>query len=93
MRLDPYFIHVPEDDTAAQGALEKLVAIIDTDLRAISLDQGDCVVINNHRAVHGRLPFTAHYDGNDRWLKRINVTNDLRKSRAMRASNEARCIG
>jgi hypothetical protein len=39
------------------------------------------------------VPFTARYDGTDRWLKRINVTHDLRRSRAMRASAGNRLIG
>jgi len=35
--------------------------------------------------VHGRKPFTARFDGTDRWLKRVCITRDLRKSRDARA--------
>ncbi|WP_062650045.1 arginine beta-hydroxylase, Fe(II)/alpha-ketoglutarate-dependent [Streptomyces maremycinicus] len=93
LRLDPYFMEVPETDPEARRALDRLIAVIDAGLREVALEQGDCLVINNHRVVHGRVPFTARYDGTDRWLKRINVTHDLRKSRAMRATSSTRLIG
>ncbi len=93
LRLDPYFMADPEDDPEARQALDRLIAVIDEGLREVALDQGDCLVINNHRVVHGRVPFTARFDGTDRWLKRVNVTHDLRKSRTMRASSSTRLIG
>ncbi|MER7640042.1 MULTISPECIES: arginine beta-hydroxylase, Fe(II)/alpha-ketoglutarate-dependent [unclassified Streptomyces] len=93
LRLDPYFMADPEDDPEARQALDRLIAVIDGGLREVALEQGDCLVINNHRVVHGRVPFTARFDGTDRWLKRINVTHDLRKSRTMRASSSTRLIG
>jgi len=34
----------------------------------------------------------ANYDGTDRWLKRINLTRDLRKSRASRLTADSRII-
>lgn len=40
---------------------------------AIRLRQGQLVVVDNKRIVHSRSQFTAHYDGNDRWLKRALV--------------------
>lgn len=48
--------------------------------------------IDNFRAVHGRKPFKARYDGKDRWLKRINIARDLRKSRPVRSAAESRII-
>jgi hypothetical protein len=42
--------------------------------------------------VHGRKPFRARFDGADRWLKRLNVARDLRKSRAVRQHADARTI-
>ncbi|MBJ7505663.1 MAG: TauD/TfdA family dioxygenase, partial [Ilumatobacteraceae bacterium] len=35
------------------------------------------LVIDNHRAVHGRTSFTPRYDGTDRWLKRALVVQSL----------------
>ncbi|MBB5959621.1 Fe(II)/alpha-ketoglutarate-dependent arginine beta-hydroxylase [Saccharothrix tamanrassetensis] len=93
LRLDPYFMEIPEEDLDANRAFRALVEVIDRNLRNIVLEQGDFLFVNNHRAVHGRAPFTARYDGTDRWLKRVNVTTDLRKSRDMRATAASRLIG
>lgn len=92
IRLDPYFMD-PLKDEEAQSALDALCRAVDEKLRRIVLRPGDVCFIDNYRAVHGRNPFTARFDGNDRWLKRILVTRDLRKSRAARGSQAARVIG
>ncbi len=55
----------------------------------MALEPGDLLIIDNYRAVNGRKPFQARYDGRDRWLKRIGVTRDLRKSRAARSSADS----
>ncbi|MGA5170223.1 MULTISPECIES: arginine beta-hydroxylase, Fe(II)/alpha-ketoglutarate-dependent [Streptomyces] len=93
MRLDPYFTSVPEDDADARRAYDALFKVVDAGMREVIADQGDVLFIDNHRAVHGRLPFRARYDGTDRWLKRVCVTADLRRSRPMRASAETRLLG
>jgi enduracididine beta-hydroxylase len=48
--------------------------------------------VDNFRAVHGRNPFKANFDGRDRWLKRLNIASDLRKSRDSRVSSYNRVI-
>ena len=58
----------------------------------VVLRPGDVLFIDNYRVVHGRKPFKARYDGTDRWLKRIGVTRDLRKSRAARETAASRII-
>ncbi|MFJ6613394.1 arginine beta-hydroxylase, Fe(II)/alpha-ketoglutarate-dependent [Streptomyces sp. NPDC091289] len=93
MRLDPYFTSVPEDDTDARRAYDALFKVVDAGMREVVADEGDVLFIDNHRAVHGRLPFRARYDGTDRWLKRVCVTADLRRSREMRATTETRLLG
>ena len=60
--------------------------------RAITLRPGDAVFVDNHLAVHGRRPFKARYDGTDRWLKRVSVTRDLRRSRALRDTPDSRLL-
>ncbi|HEX8176354.1 MAG TPA: guanitoxin biosynthesis L-enduracididine beta-hydroxylase GntD [Pyrinomonadaceae bacterium] len=92
MRIDPYFMEYLEDDREAQEALEALIKSIDGVLSSIVLQPGDCCFIDNCRTVHGRKAFKARYDGTDRWLKRICVTRDLRKSRSSRSSNQSRLI-
>lgn len=91
MRVDPYFMD-PVEDPAAAAALEALVERLDEALHEVVLQPGDAFVIDNARAVHGRRSFAARYDGHDRWLKRINIARDLRKSRAGRASVESRIV-
>jgi L-asparagine oxygenase len=93
MCLDPYFMPGAASDPRAHQALENLISALEKNLCDVFLDPGDYLVINNHRAVHGRRPFTPRFDGTDRWLKRMNVTNDLRKSRALRRSPWSRTIG
>lgn len=92
LRLDPYFMDQLDDDPEAQHALNALIAVIDEGLIDLVLAPGDFCFIDNYRVVHGRKPFKAKYDGYDRWIKRINLTRDLRKSRDARASRIARVI-
>jgi alpha-ketoglutarate-dependent taurine dioxygenase len=61
-------------------------------LQDFVLKPGDFVFIDNYRTVHGRRPFKARYNGYDRWLKRINITKDLRKSRDARLASTERHI-
>lgn len=88
-RLDPFFMDPPEDP-AAREALDKLIRLVDSRIGNLMLDAGEVCFIDNFKAVHGRRPFKARYDGKDRWLKRINITRDLRRSRSARQASEAR---
>ena len=92
IRLDPYFMQRLEDDEEGQAALDSLIEKIEAQIHDLILQAGDFVFIDNYRVVHGRKPFVANYDGTDRWLKRINLTRDLRKSRAARPTAESRII-
>jgi enduracididine beta-hydroxylase len=92
MRLDPYYMDPLNDDPEAQQALDALVALLNASLIDFALRPGDFCFIDNYKVVHGRQPFKARYDGQDRWIKRICVTRDLRKSRQARADSSARVI-
>jgi enduracididine beta-hydroxylase len=91
IRLDPYFMDPPEDPRA-RAAFDELTRSIDEALEDQVLEPGDFCFIDNFQAVHGRKPFKARYDGRDRWLKRINVVRDLRKSRESRLSAASRVL-
>jgi len=91
IRIDPYFMNQSEDPEARE-ALEHIRKWIDDKLDDLVLMPGDFCFIDNFKAVHGRKPFKARFDGTDRWLKRINVTRDLRRSRTARLEPEARVI-
>lgn len=90
-RLDPYFMDPPANE-GARRALDKLTALIDEKLEDLVLQPGDVCFIDNFQAVHGRRAFKARFDGTDRWLKRINVTRDLRRSRIARRTAESRVL-
>lgn len=92
IRADPYFMMVGHDDQEARYALDQLVKVMDAKMLDMYLEEGDFSFIDNFRVVHGRKPFKARHDGTDRWLKRINITCDLRKSQAARSAG-SRAIG
>lgn len=92
LRLDPYYMNMELDDSEAMEALHFLVNSIECALKSVVLKPGDIVFIDNYKMVHGRKPFIARNDGSDRWLKRLNITKDLRKSRDSRISPDHRII-
>jgi Fe(II)/alpha-ketoglutarate-dependent arginine beta-hydroxylase len=91
VRMDPYFMD-PPDDAVARDTFAELMHEVDEALEDCVLEPGDICFIDNYQAVHGRKPFKARYDGRDRWLKRINVVRDLRKSREARVSATSRVL-
>lgn len=91
LRIDPAFMQ-SAGDTEADEALDALAREIDRRIRAVSLRTGDLLFLDNYRVVHGRKAFTARFDGTDRWLKRVCITRDLRKSRASRTSPRSHVI-
>ena len=50
------------------------------------------IIINNHRLAHGRKPFKAEYNGKDRWLERVLILEDIRKTINCRASEFSNII-
>jgi len=89
--LDPFYMPPPADGDSLR-AFDALVGEIDSKLTEVVLQPGDILFVDNYRAVHGRKSFEARYDGTDRWLKRINVTRDLRKSRDSRETSDSRIL-
>jgi len=93
---DPYLCVDPDCMTPlnedAAGALRRLCAEINRTIQDIALTPGDILFLDNFRAIHGRKPFKARFDGTDRWLKRMNITRDLRRSRSRRLSADGRII-
>jgi L-asparagine oxygenase len=56
------------------------------------LKEGELLMIDNLRAVHGRSPFRARFDGTDRFIIRSFVVAELTKSRHARPG-DCRMIG
>ena len=92
LRIDPAFMHPIGGDQPAAEALDMLIDLLNSQLKDVVLEAGDYCFIDNYRVVHGRKPFTARYDGQDRWLKRVLVTRDLRKSRTIRKNAASRVL-
>lgn len=92
MSLDPYYMLPSQMTPEARTAFDAFTKAIDAALTRIVLRPGDIAFIDNFRAVHGREPFTARYDGTDRWLKRLNISRNLRTSRAARRSSSDRVV-
>lgn len=96
IRFDPYSMVEPvaQDgySVAAIDAYHRLAELISDNMTGYALKPGEILFVDNYRVVHGRSAYSPRFDGTDRWLKRINLTRDLRKSRSMRARPEGRVI-
>jgi Fe(II)/alpha-ketoglutarate-dependent arginine beta-hydroxylase len=92
MALDPYHMKTDGWSQRSSRAFQGLCDQIEARMTGVGLRPGDCVFIDNFRAVHGRRSFRARYDGSDRWLKRLNITRNLRGSRAWRPAPDNRII-
>jgi enduracididine beta-hydroxylase len=89
--LDPHYMQGVQGEQE-QAALDRIGTAIDEAMSGVVLVPGDVLFIDNYRMVHGRKPFKARYDGTDRWLRRLNITRDLRKSRHARLTAASRVI-
>lgn len=91
IRLDPHYMRDAQG-AEEQRVLDAAIAAVDAVMGAVVLQPGDICFIDNYRVVHGRKPFRARFDGTDRWLRRLNITRDLRKSRHARETADSRVI-
>jgi alpha-ketoglutarate-dependent taurine dioxygenase len=71
-------------DSEAEDVLVRLRDLIEEIKTSVVLEPGDLLVVDNNIAVHGRSPFAARFDGNDRWLQRSFVVTDLAPSAGQR---------
>ncbi|WP_327110134.1 TauD/TfdA family dioxygenase [Nocardia sp. NBC_01730] len=85
LRYDPAY--TPLDDAAPEfrSAYARLTAELERVCVTAALAPGEVLLVDNDVAVHGRVPFTARYDGTDRWLKRVNIRLPERQRRAAEA--------
>ncbi|MEB8340244.1 TauD/TfdA family dioxygenase [Streptomyces endophyticus] len=60
-------------DTRARAALDRLQQACREVAHEVFLRPGEALLINNRKGLHARSPFTARYDGQDRWLQRTYV--------------------
>jgi hypothetical protein len=93
LRIDRDFTTPLPGDVEAERALRQIVGQLDANLYDVRLTAGDVGFIDNRNVVHGRRPFQPRYDGRDRWLRRVNVAVDLRRTRPGRLAADTRAIG
>lgn len=65
---------------AAQSSLNEFTRAVEKSTKTIYLKAGEVAIINNLTVVHGRTPFSPRYDGTDRWLKRVMLSNNFPSS-------------
>ncbi|MDI6105990.1 guanitoxin biosynthesis L-enduracididine beta-hydroxylase GntD [Actinoplanes sp. NEAU-A12] len=92
VQIDPAFMVRELDDDAAEKALEVVIEAFEKRMQDVALGPGELLIVDNKRAVHGRRPFRARYDGTDRWLRRINISADLRRSAGRRFGSHGRAV-
>ena len=71
-------------DSGADAVLAQVRDAIDLLTHSVVLEPGNLLVVDNNIAIHGRSPFEARFDGNDRWLQRSFVVTDLAPSAGQR---------
>ncbi|GAB3804857.1 TauD/TfdA family dioxygenase [Micromonospora zhanjiangensis] len=76
-------------DDKADRALAALRAALTRVRCDLVLRPGDMVFLDNRLVVHGRVAFRPRYDGNDRWLHRVFVHLDNRRTRGRRTADGA----
>ena len=81
---------VTGDDEAA-AALQAFHDGADKEGIYVTLGAGDILLFDNRRVMHARTPFEPRYDGTDRWLQRVIITDDLGRS-ADRRINHHRVV-
>ncbi len=91
LRADSAYYKMPSDERERR-ALAELYAALNAALVEVEMSSGDMLVLNNRRVVHGRSEFHARYDGNDRWVKRINIADNLQRSQAYRCCSASRIV-
>ncbi|SFB04650.1 arginine beta-hydroxylase, Fe(II)/alpha-ketoglutarate-dependent [Amycolatopsis marina] len=89
-RFDIDFMEAEGDAAEAMREVQRQMA---SRVERVVLSPGDAVFIDNYRVVHGREPFTARFDGTDRWLKRVNLIRDVRRIYTMSASRSRIILG
>ncbi|MES0835623.1 guanitoxin biosynthesis L-enduracididine beta-hydroxylase GntD [Nocardiopsis tropica] len=92
LRIDRPFMRCVGDDPVAERALDDLMEELERVQHSVVVGPGTLMVVDNYLAVHGRKPFCGRYDGTDRWLKRMIVSRDIRRSAAHRMPQSRRVL-
>lgn len=92
LRADRDYVATLSGDSEAAAALSWLMQHLDSRLFDLVLEQGQLALLNNNAVVHGRRAFRASYTASERWLKRINVVRDIRRTQPARTRDNRRIL-
>jgi L-asparagine oxygenase len=92
IRMDFVYTRALDGDRAAGSALAALRVRASAAVVDVALAPGDVLLIDNARCLHGRRAFRARYDGTDRWLRRLAVLRDLRRTSHRRSAPDSRVL-
>ncbi|MFJ1749802.1 TauD/TfdA family dioxygenase [Streptomyces sp. NPDC088116] len=92
LRIDVPYTEALPGDAQAKAELDAFCAQLAERATVLCLAEGDLLLVDNFRALHGRGTFQARYDGTDRWMRKLTVVRDLRRSRRFRSGAEGRVI-
>ncbi len=92
LRINLNNIKVLKNDDDARNALDTITRVLQENIIKYPMKSGDLMFIDNFRTVHGRDIYYPKYDGTDRWLKRLYITNDLKKSSEFKSTIDSRII-
>ena len=92
IQVDEAFMRAIDGDHEAAASLDWLLRQFDAKKKAVVMAPGDMLWIDNKRAVHGRAIYRPNYGPRQRWLRRVNVTLNLRASLPYRENAVARHI-
>jgi L-asparagine oxygenase len=82
LRYDPSYSEFGSAGADLRSAYHRLGGALDDAREVVRLTSGDVLVLDNDVVVHGRAAFVPHYDGTDRWLKRVLVRTAGRRPAA-----------
>ena len=63
----------------SKRVIERIINIYFKHRKYYILAPGDALIINNHKLLHGRSKFEPKFDGNDRFIIRSFIVNDIDK--------------
>lgn len=67
------------DSKTASKLIDKIVSIYKKKRHEYVLQPGEILLLDNHKLIHGRSSFKPLFNGNDRFIVRSFVINDLKK--------------
>ncbi|MDQ1129412.1 TauD/TfdA family dioxygenase [Microbacterium sp. SORGH_AS_0888] len=85
VRIDTDCAAAVAGDEEAAAALQRFHDGADAEGVYVTLGAGDILLFDNRRVMHARTPFEPRYDGTDRWLQRVIITDDLGRSEGRRS--------